>query len=161
MTFEEIAARLRTLVPDAAFEEKNARELWVQPTDIARLCKALRDDPETDFQMLTMLTGYDALKDGVIEMTYVLFSFHQRHMIWLKTRVDRTNAVLESVVPLWNAADWFEREVWDLLGVTFTGHPDLRRILCPPEFVGHGLRKDYERPGFFVKRPDDALLARG
>jgi NADH-quinone oxidoreductase subunit C len=75
-----------------------------------------------------------------------LYSVGKRHRVRLKTRVgdeDMEGAVLESVTSIWPGANWFEREVYDMSGVTFTGHPDLRRILMYPEFVGHPLLKDY------------------
>jgi NADH-quinone oxidoreductase subunit C len=86
-------------------------------------------------------------KRNVIEVVYHLFSYRHRHAIVLKVEVDRAAARVPTVEGVWKAANWFEREVYDLFGVEFTGHPDLRRIMLPDDWVGHPLRKDYLEAG--------------
>ena len=108
-----------------------------------------RDQPELAFDMLMDLTAVDYLKfpgreDGPrFEVVYHLYSVAHNHRVRIKTRVDEDDAVVTSAVPLWPIANWFEREVWDMFGVRFAGHPDPRRLLMYEEFVGHPLRKDY------------------
>jgi NADH-quinone oxidoreductase subunit C len=107
----------------------------------------LRDDPRCDMQMMVDLCGVDfPNRDPRFEVVMHLHSLNRGHRLRLKTRVgdlDGEGAEVDSVVPVWSGADWFERETFDLMGIVFTGHPDLRRILLYPEFVGHPLRKDY------------------
>jgi len=101
------------------------------------------------FDMLTDLTAVDYLKypgreDGPrFEVVYHLYSIAHNHRLRVKVRVDEDDAVVPTAVDLWPVADWFEREVWDMFGVRFAGHPDPRRLLMYEEFVGHPLRKDY------------------
>jgi len=111
-----------------------------------RLC---REDADLGFDVLMDLTAVDYQKypgreDGPrFEVVYHLYSLRANHRLRIKVRVDEDDAVVPTAVPLWPIADWFEREVWDMFGVRFEGHPDLRRLLMYEEFVGHPLRKDY------------------
>jgi NADH-quinone oxidoreductase subunit C len=108
-----------------------------------------RDDGELAFDVLTDLTAVDYLKypgreDGPrFDVVYQLYSLRHNHRLRVKVRVDEDDAVVPTVVPLWPIANWLEREVWDMFGIRFEGHPDLRRLLMYEEFVGHPLRKDY------------------
>ena len=87
---------------------------------------------------------YPGREDGPrFEVVYHLYSLRWNHRVRIKVRVDEDDAVVPTAVPLWPIADWLEREVWDMFGVRFEGHPDLRRLLMYEEFVGHPLRKDY------------------
>ena len=108
-----------------------------------------RDEPALAFDMLTDLTAVDYLQypgreDGPrFEVVYHLYSVPHNHRLRVKVRVEEDDAVVPSAVALWPIANWFEREVWDMFGVRFEGHPDPRRLLMYEEFVGHPLRKDY------------------
>ena len=113
------------------------------------VCQFLRDDPAMSFDMLTDLCGVD-FPDRLPRMEVVahLYSISRRHRVRLKTRVGDADLSagtvdLDSVAAIWKTADWHERETFDMSGVVFREHPDLRRILMYPEFVGHPLRKDY------------------
>jgi NADH-quinone oxidoreductase subunit C len=114
--------------------------------EVLRHC---RDDAALAFDMLSDLTAVDYQKfpgreDGPrFEVVYHLYSVGANHRVRIKVRVDEDDAVVPSAVPLWPIANWFEREVWDMFGIRFGGHPDLRRLLMYEEFVGHPLRKDY------------------
>jgi len=114
--------------------------------DVLRWC---RDEPELRFDVLMDLTAVDYLKypgreDGPrFEVVYHLFSVGHNHRLRLKVRLDEDDAQVPTAVPLWPIANWLEREVWDMFGVRFVGHPDPRRLLMYEEFVGHALRKDY------------------
>jgi NADH-quinone oxidoreductase subunit C len=109
----------------------------------------LRDTPGLAFDMLTDLTAVDYLtypgrEDGPrFEVVYHLQSIPHNHRVRIKVRVEEDGAVVPTAVAVWPIANWFEREVWDMFGVRFEGHPDLRRLLLYEEFVGHPLRKDY------------------
>jgi NADH-quinone oxidoreductase subunit C len=108
-----------------------------------------RDDAALAFDVLMDLTAVDYLKypgreDGPrFDVVYHLYSLAHNHRLRLKVRVDEDDAVVPSAVGLWPIADWLEREVWDMFGVRFEGHPNLRRLLMYESFVGHPLRKDY------------------
>jgi NADH-quinone oxidoreductase subunit C len=116
---------------------------------LPRALASCRDEPALAFDMLMDLTAVDCLRypgreDGPrFEVVYHLYSVTHNHRVRIKVRVDEDDAVVPSAVGLWPIANWFEREVWDMFGVRFGGHPDLRRLLMYEEFVGHPLRKDY------------------
>ena len=112
-----------------------------------------RDDERLACDVLMDLSAVDYLRypgreDGPrFEVVYHLYSLRHNHRLRLNTRVEEDDAVVPSAVDLWPIADWLEREVWDMFGIRFQGHPDLRRLLLYEEFVGHPLRKDYPLRG--------------
>jgi NADH-quinone oxidoreductase subunit C/D len=115
----------------------------VDPGQLPEVLRFLRDDPASDCDLLLDVIGVDyPRRKKRFEVIYSLRSLQKGHRIRVKTRVAEEEAV-PSASQLWNSANWHEREVYDLYGVTFSGHPDLRRILCHHEFQGHALRKDY------------------
>ncbi|MEM9455760.1 MAG: NADH-quinone oxidoreductase subunit C [Myxococcota bacterium] len=117
----------------------------------------LRDDPQLDFSMLTDLTVVDWLgQNPRFEVVYMLYSLQHKHRVRIKVAVSEQACEVPTATGLWYAAAWAEREAWDLYGVRFTGHPDLRRILMYEEFVGHPLRKDYPQNARqpLIRRPD-------
>lgn len=118
------------------------------------ICRWLRDDPAMDFSLFIDLCGVDYLGSDVqstlqghrFEVVLHVYSLNKRHRLRLKARVgdlEGDGAALDSVTDVWVGCNWFERETYDLMGIKFKGHPDLRRILMYPEFEGHPLRKDY------------------
>jgi NADH-quinone oxidoreductase subunit C len=118
----------------------------VRKEQIVAVMRFLRDDPELAFDMLTDLTCVDYLgQEPRFEIVYHLYSVAKNHRLRVKARVAEQACEIETLCPLWASANWMEREVWDLYGVRFTGHPDLRRILLYEEFQGHPLRKDYPK----------------
>jgi len=106
----------------------------------------LRHDPQMQFDWLRCLSGVDYAADNQLCVVYDLWSFERRHDLAIKVFTARTFPSVPSVVDLWPAADWHEREAYDLLGILFPGHPDLRRILLADDWEGHPLRKDYVFP---------------
>lgn len=165
MQIQQVYERLQELFPGEIVRlETAARDPWieVQPAAIVRVATALRDDPDLRFQVLSDLCAVDYLeldpkkKDPVdphLEVVYHVLSLRHRLTVVLKVRLPRWGndrpgdlPELPSVSSVWNVATWHEREAYDLLGVRFTGHPQLTRILCPEDWVGHPLRKDYEMP---------------
>lgn len=105
----------------------------------------LREDPKLDFDLLTDITAVDYLgkREPRFEVIYHLYSQRRNQRLRVKVPVSDEDPLVESLVPLWKGANWLEREVWDLFGIRFLDHPDLRRILLYEEFQGHPLRKDY------------------
>jgi NADH-quinone oxidoreductase subunit C len=149
---EELLRRLRDRFGAAIVETHEFRGDTTAVVDRTALVDALRfcrDEPALGFDMLTDLTAADYLKfpgreDGPrFEVVYQLYSLTHNHRLRLKVRVDEDDAVVPTAVPLWPIANWLEREVWDMFGVRFAGHPDPRRLLMYEQFVGHALRKDY------------------
>jgi len=116
----------------------------VAPRAIVRIGLFLYDDPECAMDCLSNETGVD-YKDR-IEVVYHVFSYRHRHSCVLKVRLPRDNPSVETVEEIWRSANWMEREIFDLLGVTFEGHTDLRRILMPEDWPGYPLRKDFVEP---------------
>lgn len=110
------------------------------------LAEYLRHEPSLKFDWLRCLTGVDYAADGQMCVVYDLWSFEHRHDLAVKVFTPRSAPSVPSVADLWPAADWHEREAFDLLGILFAGHPDLRRILLADDWDGHPLRKDYVFP---------------
>ena len=119
----------------------------VKAERIVEICSWLKKTPGLEMDFLQDLTAIDWTKRDVIEVVYHLYSYPHRHGIVLKAELPRANPVIASLDCVWKAANWLEREVYDLFGVTFTGHPDLRRVMLPDDWVGHPLRKDYQESG--------------
>ncbi|NOX35183.1 MAG: NADH-quinone oxidoreductase subunit C [Deltaproteobacteria bacterium] len=123
--------------------------IQVAPELIQTLCIFMRYNPALKFSFLFSLCGVDYPEKNQITMVYHLFSMKQK-MLWvLKTSVRREHPELESIESVWKTAGWFEREIYDLLGVKFTNHSNMKRLLLPDGWVGHPLRKDYEEPLFY------------
>ena len=118
----------------------------VDRAQVARVLCFLRDDPACGFDMLTDLCAVDYLGETPrFEVVYHLFSLEMRHRLRVKARVPEAEPEIDTATDLWPSAGWMEREVFDLYGIRFTGHPDLRRILLYDGFEGHPLRKDYPK----------------
>jgi NADH-quinone oxidoreductase subunit C len=120
----------------------------VAPALWKEVCAFLKSDPQMAFDMFVDLCGVDfpTREEGRFEVVLHLYSTSRRHRVRLKARVgdqEGDGAEIESISEVWPGANWFEREAYDLMGITFKGHPDLRRILMYPEFEGYPLRKDY------------------
>ena len=111
---------------------------------IVEVCQFLKEDPELDFNFLMDLCGVDYLgQEPRFEVVYNLYSLRYRRRLRIRVPVPESDPEVETLVSLWPGANWFEREVWDMFGIKFQGHPNLKRILMYEEFVGHPLRKDY------------------
>jgi len=140
---ERIIALVSAATPFAG--EAHGEAVVVVPREAAHeALRTLRDHAETRFDMLTDVTVVDYLgRTPRFEVVYQLYSLGLNHRARVKVPVPEDDPVVASASDLWKSADWGEREAWDLFGIRFAGHPDLRRILMYPEFEGHPLRKDY------------------
>ncbi|MGH7322315.1 MAG: NADH-quinone oxidoreductase subunit C [Candidatus Rokuibacteriota bacterium] len=147
-----IVARLRERFGSALLETHAHRgddTVVVERVALPEVLRFCRDDPALGFDMLMDLTAVDYLTfpgreaGARFEVVYHLYSTAANHRVRLKVPVEEDDPVAPTAVPIWAAANWFEREVWDMFGIRFDGHPDLRRLLLYEEFVGHPLRKDY------------------
>ena len=117
--------------------------LFVGAEAIVEVCHFLRDDAELNFEVLSDQTAVDWPKEEKIQLVYHLYSYSGRHQAVLKVDLPRDNPRIASVEKIWKIGNWFEREIFDLFGVIFEGHSDLRRILLPEDWEGFPLRKDY------------------
>jgi NADH-quinone oxidoreductase subunit C len=116
----------------------------VRREDILAICKFLRDDPELAYNFMMDLTAVDYMgKEPRFEVVYHLYSLTKNQRVRIKAQVPEADCTIDSIVSIWVAADWFEREAFDLYGIVFKGHPNLKRILLYEGFEGHPLRKDY------------------
>ena len=115
----------------------------VAPAGITRVARLMKADPELAFDYLECITGIDFPKEQRIQLVYHLYSYAKKHRLVLKVALDRNDPVAPSLTEVWSAANWQERECYDLVGVMFDGHPDLRRLLLPDDWQGHPLRKDW------------------
>ena len=148
MTPENVLARVATLLPfatPASPDRVRGQAVVSVPREmVLDALGTLRDDPELALDALTDLTAVDYLpREPRFEVVYQLNSITHHHRLRVKAGVPGSDPQIASASSLWNAALWAEREVWDMFGIRFVGHPDLRRILMYPEFEGHPLRKDY------------------
>jgi NADH-quinone oxidoreductase subunit C len=167
VTCEAIFNRLRQQfgedIRDANLE---ALDPWIEvsPEEIAAVCRFLKEDADLQFNLLNCITGLDFFEpdpkkakkkdwEPHLEVVYHLSSTTKKHAVVVKVQLprwadeqQRSLPELPTVSAVWSTANWHEREVYDLMGVRFVGHPDLCRILCPEDWTGHPLRKDYEMP---------------
>jgi NADH-quinone oxidoreductase subunit C len=152
MTQEEIVAQLKTQFADAVgalSETKGERFVVVKGDKIVDVCRFLKATTGLEFDYCQDITAVDWPAKKLIEVVFHLYSFSQRHGVVLKVEADREKPVVPTVEGVWKAATWLEREIYDLFGVNFTGHSDMRRILLPDDWVGNPLRKDYQEAGGF------------
>jgi NADH-quinone oxidoreductase subunit C len=128
---------------EAEWEEEMGR-LTLPAEQILPVCEFLWKNPATYFDSLSCLTAIDQGPEaGKMEVIYTLYSIPNHLTLHLRVILDRSTPTISSVSSIWRTADWHEREAFDLLGIQFSGHPDLRRILLPEDWEGHPLRKDY------------------
>jgi NADH-quinone oxidoreductase subunit C len=164
--FDKLTQRFGQHVVRAELE---ALDPWVEVTadELVAICRYLRDDPALQFDMLNCISGVDYFHTDPkkaakatwvphLEVVYHLSSTVTKQTCVLKVKLSRWRDDIEGEMPrvpsvcgVWPGANWHEREVYDLMGVQFAGHPDLRRILCPEDWVGYPLRKDYKPPEFY------------
>jgi len=151
MTPQEIHDSLKAIFGDAIADAKlDAQQPWIaiaanRTKDIGFF---LRETPLLQFDYLMCLSSVDN-KDSRLSVVYHLCSMRHKHKIVLKVFCVRDNPHVQSVSAVWGTAEWHEREAFDMMGVIFDEHPDLRRILTPDDWEGHPLRKDYKVPEFY------------
>ena len=151
---------------DAVISEDNFRDqqsFYVKPEAIFDICQTLLNDAELDLKYLSDITSLDWLGDeeaekGRFEVVYNLYSLTHHNRLFLKVRLQEDNPRVRTVSDLWAGASCMEREVWDLMGIDFEGHPDMTKVLTADELDGHPLRKDFpltwEQPKFTWNKDD-------
>lgn len=138
---DEVARRINEACPDSAVKH-NATDVWVKPDAIRDVCTFLHDDAGLDFSFLNAVTAVDYIE--YFELVYHLVSMRRNTSVVLKSDLfGRDNLSVASVIDIWQGADLQEREIWDLMGIHFEGHPNLKRVLLWEGFPGHPLRKDF------------------
>jgi NADH-quinone oxidoreductase subunit C len=147
-----VVRKLRAWDARAVAESFEFRGEWtiVIPRErIRHVCELLQSDPQLPFTFLSDITAVDRFPlEPRFEVNYHLLSIEQKARVRLKVRVPGGDAVVPSVISVWPGANWHEREAFDLFGIRFEGHTDLRRILMPDDWEGYPLRKDYPVEGF-------------
>lgn len=129
--------------------DRDEMTIWVERSAIREACALLKEDPACPFQVFSDLTCVDWYPaEPRFEVVYHLLSIANKERVRLKVRLNSSSPALESITSLWPGANYFEREVFDLFGIRFTGHPYLRRILMPEDWEGYPLRKDYPVEGY-------------
>ena len=150
MTNEELKIKLTELIPSAVFEEGNEwMTINVDATNWKPIVQQLRSDESLNFDYLFCLTCVDWKTH--LTMVYHLTSTTHRHTLVVKSKLDRNNPEIETVSYTWRTAEFHEREVFELFGVKFLHHPDLRRLILTDDFNGYPLLKDFEDPVNMIK----------
>jgi NADH-quinone oxidoreductase subunit C len=138
---------IRATFPEVFVEchqQQGDETVVVRPEGILPVARFLKEDPRLDFNFLMDLAGVDYPgRDLRFEVVYHFYSLARHARLRVKVRLPEDSPAVDSLTQLWKGADWYEREVWDMFGVRFHGHPGLKRILMYEEFEGHPLRKDY------------------
>lgn len=168
MTFGEIRELIAAQFGEGVIVSANTDNLQpylvLQTERLAEVCLELHDNEQTYFDFLSSVTGIDnGPEAATMEVVYNLYSIPYNHHLMLKVTVPRNNTSAEPIpaVPtvshIWRTADWQEREIFDLVGIYFKDHPDMRRILCSADWEGHPLRKDYQLQDYYhgIKVPYD------
>ena len=148
MDASTLVASLQEAVPAAQIESVPTVDLhatvYVGSDELPAVARALRDRPDLGFDLLADITAVDLWpREPRFELVYILVSIAHRRRLRLKVRLPGESAHVASVIGVWPSANWLEREVWDLFGIAFDGHPDPRRLLMPEDWDGFPLRKDY------------------
>lgn len=162
MATADVIAALKERFPDIPIEPRplachldgrESEQLWVRiaPEQLIEVMRFLYDDPRTSFEQLSDLAGVDYMNypdaEDRFAVVYNLVSHTHNHRLWIKVFVNDPDPEVPTVTSVWAGANWPEREVYDMFGIRFSGHPDLRRILLPQNFKDHPLRKDYPLRG--------------
>jgi len=159
MVFEEFKNLIQTKFGTEAVVKEELSFLQPQLTiakdKLLDICLELHTNPQTYFDLLSCITGIDNGADkGTMELIYHLYSIPFNHSLVLRVELQRnkeseTTPEIPSVTSVWKTADWHEREAYDMFGIFFKGHPDLRRILLPADWEGYPLRKDYKEQEYY------------
>lgn len=153
---EKLRARHQASILETS-EFRGDLTIVVRKDDIVQVCEFLKNDPDLGFDMVIDLLGVDMYRpEERFEVVYNLYSLKNKTYVRLKVRVEENDPVVPSVTGVWAGANWYERETYDMIGIKFTGHPDLRRLYMPEEYEYFPLRKDVPLTGI----PDSLPLPR-
>jgi NADH-quinone oxidoreductase subunit C len=136
--------------PPVLDESASPKAIKIHPNDLVKVCLSLYQNEATYFDMLSCITAIDnGPQAGTIDMAYNLYSIPYNIHLMLKTTIGRDNSSIDSLSGIWKTAIWHEREIFDMFGIVFNNHPDLRRILLPADWEGNPLRKDYKQQDYY------------
>lgn len=153
MDKEQLIAAVAALDSAIEIEEKaDSAALRVPPAQLLDIAGKLKSDPDLQFDLLMVHTAVHWLEEDRFELLYLFYSTQLRHRLLLTCRLPASDPQVASLSGLWRIAEWQEREVYDLFGVLYSGHPDLRRLFLEDEWQGHPLRKDY-KDDFMLEGP--------
>jgi NADH-quinone oxidoreductase subunit C len=147
LNIDELFDLVKSASSDELVVDHNStpKSICIQTGDLLKVCAMLHSHPTAFFDSLSCVTGIDnGPAIGTMEVVYNLYSIPFGHHLALKVVVGREDPEIDSLFSIWRTANWHEREIFDLYGIRFRGHPDLRRILLPADWQGHPLRKDYK-----------------
>ncbi len=149
---EELLSIIRSVSQTEVSEIPNSTPFGVilPKEHLVGVCETLHQDPSCYFDMLSCITGVDNSADaGTMEVIYHLYSVPFHQSLALKVIISRENPEVETISSVWKSANWLEREVYDMFGIVFKNHPDLRRILMPADWKGFPLRKDFKHEEYY------------
>lgn len=152
LPFDDIFSIVKEVTSREIVADKNASPAVIRldASELKAVCSKLFSDERTYFDMLSCITPVDnGPQIGTIEVIYHLYSIPFNHHVGLKVVIPRDGGSVDSLTEIWKTANWHEREAFDMFGITFNGHPDLRRILMPGDWEGHPLRKDYKHQEYY------------
>lgn len=148
---EKILEKLRAYSKESILTTSEFRGdpvVTVRKNDIVKVCQYLRDDEDLDFDSIRDIVGIDMYRpEDRFEVVYNLYSLKNKYRLFLKVLVDEQDLKVPTIIGIWRGADWMERETFDMFGIVFEGHPDLRRIYMPEEFEYYPLRKEFPLMG--------------
>ena len=131
-------------------ETASPKAIKIAAQDLVPVMNALYQNPTTYFDMLSCVTGIDnGVQAATMEVVYNLYSIPFHHHLTIKVMLPRENPAVDSICHIWKTANWQEREIFDMYGIHFRNHPDLRRIIMPADWEGHPLRKDYKQQEYY------------
>ena len=152
MSFDAIIKLFESSAPGQFSIIEGKEALLVTPDNWTKISTFLKNESDLDFDYLMCITSYDNGDGKIYGVAYNLYSTTNNH--YLEVRVEAEDGIsIPSVVSLWQTADWHEREAFDMMGVQFEGHPDLKRILLSDDWEGHPLRKNFKEPDYYHGMP--------
>ena len=152
MTFDKIVKFIESKMPDKASRVEGKMYLFVSSDNWIELSTLLKNASDLDFDYLMCISSYDKGDDKTYGAAYNFFSTTNKHYLEVRIEVEDGMSI-PSVVSLWKTANWHEREAYDMMGLRFDGHPDLKRILLSDDWEGHPLRKNYKEPDYYHGLP--------
>jgi len=152
MTFDEIVKHIELKSADKFSIEEGKSVLFISPDNWEEIAAILKNDSELEFDYLMCISSYDKGDNTIYGVAYNFYSTSKQH--YLEIRIEVEDGIsIPSITSLWRAADWHEREAYDMMGLKFAGHPDLKRILLADDWEGHPLRKNYQEPDYYHGLP--------
>lgn len=154
MTFQEIVDQIKSNLGEQVIitidENASPKAIIIDRQNLIEVMSFLQSDDQLYFDSLSCMTGLDnGPEENSMEVIYNLYSIPFNHHLMVKVELERENLAIDSLTGLWKTADWHEREAYDLFGIHFNNHPDLRRILLPADWEGFPLKKDYQQQEYY------------